>query len=249
MGYIREGESTRTASEHRDDDAILAHSGHKEDPSFPINELQNGNGNSGYVGSHVSNAPSGIEELQDVNTEEIEVDIDEIALTKPGAGNLSTSEDGQGESIVPATADMPGSDTIVSPTHSLTPLRKENLSDTISNIPMQVDREEIASESIPSPPPPDGSQKAIIMEEIAIENQHIATKEDGEKENHVSDTEHHSDAVSSILKCKGMTMISDIPRKVEDTIEEMVDAAEEEDVDQASQNPITNSNEKVFYTL
>lgn len=215
---------------------------------MPINELQNGNGNSGDVGSHSSHAPPEIEEFQDANMEEIEVDIDENAPTKLEAGNPLTEEDDQEESIVLATADMPGSDTLVPPSHSLTLLKEENLSDTIPNIPMQVDREEILSESIPSPPP-DGSQKATMMEETAVENQHIATKEDGEKENYVSDTEHQNDDVSSVPKSKGMTMISDIPRKVEDTIEEMVDETEEENDDQASQTAGTNSDEKVFYTL
>jgi hypothetical protein len=180
--------------------------------------------------------------------EEIEVDIDENASTKLEAGNSLTKEDGSEESIVLATADMPGSDTIVPPSHSLTLLKEEILPDTIPNIPMQVDREEIVSESISSPPP-DGSQKATMVEESAVENQHIATKEDGEKENLVSDIEHQNDPVSSVPKSKGITMISDIPRKVEDTIEEMVDEAEEENVDQASQTPGTNSDEKVLYTF
>jgi hypothetical protein len=246
---MRDGESVKAASEPREDeDEISAHSGQREDHRLSIHELENGNGNSGDMGLHTGYAPPVIEESQDANMEDIEVDIDENALTKLEANNPLNSEGAIEEAIVSTTRDMPGIDTIVPPSNSLTSLKdemkEESISNTIPNNPMQEDNDEKMTTSILILPP-DSLQKATMTEESKVENPLIATSDDNEKENQLADTEHLNDAASTTTKIKGMTLISDIPRKVEDAVEEMVEEAEEENVDQASQSPDATSDEKV----
>jgi hypothetical protein len=206
-------------------------------------------------------ASSDINENGGMNVAEMEVDRDQVSLdTKaPLEANgddieVDIDENGQTEQVINGSSDAGIEDTSLSAGNADIKLEERSVPSISAAVVDQKEenateeKDEIAVQVIKQNPVPDSADMELLLEQksLASSEERTIHQENGvdkmknEEEGHLGTNGSQNDTASTVPSSRttAITLISDIPRKMEDT--------EGESIEQETQLPDTGSDEKVF---